>query len=50
MDGFVNFYGIGSDNATGGIETYYKNRLKKVSEYILFTKENSKLFDTTNFL
>lgn len=50
MEGFVNFSGTGSDNSTGGIETYYKNRLKKVSEYIFFTKENAKEFDTTDFL
>lgn len=50
MEGFVNFLGTGSDNFTGGIETYYKNRLKKISEYIFFTKENSKDFDKSNFL
>ncbi len=50
MEGFVNFSGTGSDNFTGGIETYYKSKLKKVSKYIFFTRENVKDFDTTNFL
>ena len=43
MEGFVNFSGTGSDNFTGGIETYYKNRLKKVSEYIFFPEKMQKI-------
>lgn len=50
MVGYINYEGIGSSKSTGGIETYYKNKLKKSSNYLFFTKENSNEFDRKNFL
>lgn len=50
MVGYINYAGVGSKNSTGGIETYYKNKLKKSSDYIFFTKDNTKKFNKKNIL
>lgn len=49
MLGYINYAGIGSKKSTGGIETYYKNKLKKSFDYIFFTKYNTNEFDKKNF-